>query len=1554
MTSGSGSKGVQRRRSTKVLCGFLTLLMLGVWGVAGTAPVSGAADPLPAPTNLAPHDTTAGPNPPLTWTAVPGAAYYKVSINSGPAQTTYASSFTSTTDLPVGVVAWSVTAYDKSNAPGLASSTSFTNAASAGPNLTCPAAIVNFPAQATSFSWSAVANIKTYTLDVSTTQGFAPGTVTSYKTQATSYTLTQGVPDSQTYYARVSGVSASGLGTPDSNTCTYQVVWSSGTTDINDATPVLRSPTNGASVRDVLLKWAPLKGAARYEIEISPNGDWTNNLLYDVVTDASTWAPGKTLNNSAYYWRVRGIDNQGNKSRWSDYPSASAGDAWTFTVVPNVAPTLLSPIGGAMVTNPDLNFSWVPVPGAGAYELQWDSDQNFSDFTNASFAQAHTCITTHTDWSPYTYETPPGTFTGPGGGSACTSNAVKQTGRTEMTQIYWRVRALDNYSKGELTDPWSTSPFTNTNTPPTNAAFNGLWSATGHFNFNNSPQTPTPLSPSSNASVSVPTMTWSQVPGTKYYLVTLTTTPGSWDSTSSSCKAGTSSSTDSFKTYGLSYTPSLVGTPRSTNLVSPNPQCPISVSWTVQSVDQGDRTSPAPLARSFTWSGFTGGGTTTGTITMTSAPSPGATVRGVPSFSWQPVGTVSGSGCAAGVNPQTVDHYQFWWFDSPSSSIYTVRRDWSRSPGSQDPITEAFTPTDLLPTGPGAWQIVALSAANCVLAASAKTALTIDMQPVQLTALITRNQDGSSNTCTTGQSVTCDVTSTPLIKWTTTPEATYYRVFIAQDPNFTNIVRTYDTAQNSIRPVEALPDNQAGQSYYLFVQPCATDWYSGNDATGTVCGKNDASIWLNGDVATQEWSFHKASPAITNLRVISPTSPTGGTSTNACDDASGVSTFSDMPTFCWNDDSTTPYASGDVGAMRYHIQVSTTADFTGIIDQAYVDQASYTPYVSSTSGSNNAGTGSYSPSSTASSPRDVTYPDGTYYWRVQAVDGTNNGLTYGVYNSGLPVTKTSAPVDLIGPSNTAQVSATPSLSWSTKTFAAKYQVQVARNGDTTFSQLAFSQYTDLSSITPSDNNSLTNGTALPAGTYAWRVRGIDADGNSDAWSAVRTFTVQPAAPTLVSPGDGNIFTNENGLGFSWGAVNGAVKYQLIIGSSNPPTSGTTVSQSTVATSWSINKTLTSGLWYWEVQAYDAQNKLMSTSSVRSFTYDSSRPTVASVTASAQDGGALLTWQASKAPAVPGGITSFTITATTSGQPTKTWTVHPTDTVNPPGTGGGGGNTVCNTASPLFCAYAITGLTNGVTYSIVITPNDANGPGTPSPAKSVKPLAYAPFTSPTNCVKRLYSDLEGITNPTAAQLNPYVNAINTQSWTCATVAGAMWQSGKFLDQFPIARLYQAYFLRIPDFGGLDYWIGLHRTKGYKTSFMSDFFVQSQEFKDTYGTLSNGDYVALVYENVLNRDGKTYDPDGYNYWLGLLNKKRINRGQLMLLFSESAEYVKVQMPTMKAELLVLEFLRRTPTQAEVNYYKALMTPVIDNPQPYDTKVQNQIKAIMATPEYQSRAN
>ncbi len=104
-----------------------------------------------------------------------------------------------------------------------------------------------------------------------------------------------------------------------------------------------------------------------------------------------------------------------------------------------------------------------------------------------------------------------------------------------------------------------------------------------------------------------------------------------------------------------------------------------------------------------------------------------------------------------------------------------------------------------------------------------------------------------------------------------------------------------------------------------------------------------------------------------------------------------------------------------------------------------------------------------------------------------------------------------------------------------------------------------------------------------------------------------------------------------------------------------------------------------------------------------------------------------------------------------------------------------------------------------------------------------------------------------------------------------------------------RLYQAYFLRQPDDGGLQYWIDISKD-GTSLQKISDNFELSREFSLTYGNLNNIDFLNLIYRNVMCRPA---DGDGFAYWLGLLNSGEVNRGEMMILFSESKEYmVKTQ--------------------------------------------------------------
>ena len=101
---------------------------------------------------------------------------------------------------------------------------------------------------------------------------------------------------------------------------------------------------------------------------------------------------------------------------------------------------------------------------------------------------------------------------------------------------------------------------------------------------------------------------------------------------------------------------------------------------------------------------------------------------------------------------------------------------------------------------------------------------------------------------------------------------------------------------------------------------------------------------------------------------------------------------------------------------------------------------------------------------------------------------------------------------------------------------------------------------------------------------------------------------------------------------------------------------------------------------------------------------------------------------------------------------------------------------------------------------------------------------------------------------------------------------------------INRLYQAYFLRLADQGGFDYWLG-QRSSGVSLLDISAAFAGSAEFQNRYGALADGTFVDLVYANVL---GRTADPGGRAYWVGQL-QQGVSRGEVMIGFAESAEYV-----------------------------------------------------------------
>lgn len=98
-----------------------------------------------------------------------------------------------------------------------------------------------------------------------------------------------------------------------------------------------------------------------------------------------------------------------------------------------------------------------------------------------------------------------------------------------------------------------------------------------------------------------------------------------------------------------------------------------------------------------------------------------------------------------------------------------------------------------------------------------------------------------------------------------------------------------------------------------------------------------------------------------------------------------------------------------------------------------------------------------------------------------------------------------------------------------------------------------------------------------------------------------------------------------------------------------------------------------------------------------------------------------------------------------------------------------------------------------------------------------------------------------------------------------------------------RLYQAAFNRKPDLPGLGFWVETLE-QGLNLTSVADYFVQSDEFEQTYGSgLEDDRFIELLYNNVLKRAPET---DGFNFWIDSL-ELGATRPEILAYFSESAE-------------------------------------------------------------------
>lgn len=195
--------------------------------------------------------------------------------------------------------------------------------------------------------------------------------------------------------------------------------------------------------------------------------------------------------------------------------------------------------------------------------------------------------------------------------------------------------------------------------------------------------------------------------------------------------------------------------------------------------------------------------------------------------------------------------------------------------------------------------------------------------------------------------------------------------------------------------------------------------------------------------------------------------------------------------------------------------------------------------------------------------------------------------------------------------------------------------------------------------------------------------------------------------------------------------------------------------------------------------------------------------------------------------------------------------------------------------------------------------------------SLLPIDNHPLRNTSRFVTQSYSDFLA-RDPLAVEMHGWTTDIDTGKRTRTDLATHLLLSAEYTDiADPNIRLYEAYFHRLPDAGGLKYWMDVRRS-GYSIDLVSDQFTLSAEFQNTYGDTTDAEFIRRVYLNVLNREP---DAAGYEYWQDLLIKRFISRGQLMVNFSESAEYRNGLAARVRIVGTYIALLNRIPSAAEL---------------------------------------
>ena len=383
---------IAQRGSTPARVG---LALISVLMLAGLMPVGAfAVAPANPPTLTGPADSaTVSANPVLSWSPLTGAAKYRVQISTSITfgTTIYSVDTVNTratppADLPLGTLYWRVAGMDSSSNLGPYSTVSSPRRGLA-PTLTGPAdgITLDFPSEPVLFSWEPLAGAKSYTLEIDDAADFIGAT--SFITVNTEFALTETPSIGQSSFWRVRATSAtSGVVSDWSETRSYEFDWT--------AVPNLTYPANGATIEEVVLQWDPVLGAKTYQLQVSPNGDWANNITFDVAARRHPLLAARKRSSTA---RTSGA-SEPRTPRAPRTTAAGPRSGRSLAAGPR-EPSIAHPDWTAATRHrrgrPDLHVD--PHPPGFALPDRVRRDQNFSAGSQLD-AELHT---NHTTFTPY-------------------------------------------------------------------------------------------------------------------------------------------------------------------------------------------------------------------------------------------------------------------------------------------------------------------------------------------------------------------------------------------------------------------------------------------------------------------------------------------------------------------------------------------------------------------------------------------------------------------------------------------------------------------------------------------------------------------------------------------------------------------------------------------------------------------------------------------------------------------------------------------------------------------------------------------------------------------------------------------------------------------------------------------------------------------------------------------------------------------------------------------------------------------------------------------------